>query len=599
MENLEGESDGQIEHSTLVNFGGSIKALENGKIGGYLVRYSGPKDPDLTGDYFTADTNFGIHKTFPLHYAHGFDKAIKATQIGIGEVKEDDTGLWFEAQIEAREGYNEMIAELVEAGKLSYSSGAVGNLVEREQKGNGTYWVKTWPIGEASLTPTPAEPRNIVMPVKSISDGLFITREATEPEANTAEADSKSAPIAETELSISHENKVENTEKENVDATPAPQFVGVTADEIKGIIDSKLDAFKESQESTKATEVKVPIQVPVSGASPLVMPKYEMGDSQTKAFAAWLKTGDVGAVKSLITDEQGGREVVSIKASNATDMNVGTAADGGNTVTDDMYGQIIRKRDESSLIGRLPITQFTSSGTVLDVPLDNEADSEFVSTNEASQFDNDAPAIGQLVLTKAKYTKRTLVSYELLQDTSADVMSFVTDRVGIGYGKTLNDLIITEVETNGTEFKVFASTTAIASGELEAVALNNTNAFYVENPAQAAWVMSPATYGNIALLEDTANRRYYPNEAGTASPRELFGSPVIFSNKCEAEGSGNKPVLFGDWSQVALLLDPTLQFMRDPYTRADYGQVRLIWYFRADAGTLQADGIGYGRNITT
>ena len=39
--------------------GGAVKALGDGKIGGYLVRFTDMQSPDLTGDYFTADTELG------------------------------------------------------------------------------------------------------------------------------------------------------------------------------------------------------------------------------------------------------------------------------------------------------------------------------------------------------------------------------------------------------------------------------------------------------------------------------------------------------------------------------------------------------------
>src|SRR5216117_811926 len=44
---------------TLINWGGAVKALGDGRIGGYGIIYGGK---DLTGEYFTADTYFGAHK---------------------------------------------------------------------------------------------------------------------------------------------------------------------------------------------------------------------------------------------------------------------------------------------------------------------------------------------------------------------------------------------------------------------------------------------------------------------------------------------------------------------------------------------------------
>ena len=52
-----------MEDDGLIVFGDNIKAtsLDNGsvKLAGYLIRYGDPTTPDLSGDYFTKDTDFG------------------------------------------------------------------------------------------------------------------------------------------------------------------------------------------------------------------------------------------------------------------------------------------------------------------------------------------------------------------------------------------------------------------------------------------------------------------------------------------------------------------------------------------------------------
>ncbi len=39
------------EADTLVTWGREVKALGDGRVGGYLVFFSGPSDPDLTGGF--------------------------------------------------------------------------------------------------------------------------------------------------------------------------------------------------------------------------------------------------------------------------------------------------------------------------------------------------------------------------------------------------------------------------------------------------------------------------------------------------------------------------------------------------------------------
>ena len=167
-----------IEPDTLVAFGDAVKAVlqEDGsvKLGGYLVRFTSPKRPDLAGDFFTAETQFGpsqkslawFNHCYPVSYE---DKSVEYTDmLGEATLTKDEIGIFAEIVLKARNAYEKVIAELGLAGKLSWSSGTAPHLVSRKQVG-GAYHITRWPIGlDASLTPTPAEPRNVVLPIKSL-----------------------------------------------------------------------------------------------------------------------------------------------------------------------------------------------------------------------------------------------------------------------------------------------------------------------------------------------------------------------------------------------------------------------------------------------
>lgn len=156
-----------IDPEALAYFGDTVKALGNGKVGGYLVRHSGAQDPDLTTDYFDAKTDIQSPENLPVLYQHGFDAHIGKRVLGSAKTGRDDVGLWIEAQLNMRDEYEKAVYALAEKGKLGWSSGALSHLVEREPQGKATR-IKTWFIGEASLTPTPAEYRNAVVTIKSL-----------------------------------------------------------------------------------------------------------------------------------------------------------------------------------------------------------------------------------------------------------------------------------------------------------------------------------------------------------------------------------------------------------------------------------------------
>ena len=144
-----------------------IKSDRLGYVKGYLVRFGDTKTANLEGDYFTASTDYGFPvakgQRVPLnvYYHHGMDAAVGKKSIGTGYIKMDDTGLWYEAQLDMADEYGSMIAKLCKQGKMGFSSGAAGHLVERKSMGGAAEIIR-WPIAEASITPTPAEYRNSV-----------------------------------------------------------------------------------------------------------------------------------------------------------------------------------------------------------------------------------------------------------------------------------------------------------------------------------------------------------------------------------------------------------------------------------------------------
>lgn len=345
-------------------------------------------------------------------------------------------------------------------------------------------------------------------------------------------------------------------------------------------------------ERRREIERNAPAAVPAFLRNPL-------GDNFIPAFGAWMRTGDSGALAGMMGIDSEGREVVSIKgsptlmaASNPTDMNIGTAADGGDLNPTRFYNQIIARRDEQSIVSKLPLWRLPNDGRTVDIPIDNEDDGEFVSTAEAAAFDLDAPDVSKKTGTLVTYTKYVDISYQLINSTPTNLFGFLTDFVGRGMAKTHNNLVVTEVTTNGTNLKTFAGVAAIAFGELEDMVGNNDLANYSDVDGELAWVTRSSTHWDIKSI--VGSDRQYAVNTGNAGPKELLGYPVLYSQKVATPATGAKSILFGNWHYVGVSESDTLNFLRDPYSASKNGQVRLLWWFDAFYKVLQAKAIGYG-----
>lgn len=164
------------------------------KVGGYGVVFGGR---DLTGDRFTADTDFWLDRitqTPMVMYQHGADPLLKRSVVGrVTSTAADDIGLWVEAQITVAKHYADAIRQLIAKGVLGWSSSSVPQLVQRVKSAAvGVVEITSWPIIEFSLTPNPAEPRTIgVQELKALAtlDPLLtgVAQEAEDAEKSDAQ----------------------------------------------------------------------------------------------------------------------------------------------------------------------------------------------------------------------------------------------------------------------------------------------------------------------------------------------------------------------------------------------------------------------------
>ena len=537
------------------------------------VPFGGPiKGRDLDGEAFHEDTDIWLKvgDQVNITYYHGYgpdkpdEKQVPPVVIGRATyVGTDKRGHWFEPMLD----YEEPLAQrLILAGPegIKASSGAVSHLVRMGKGG----LIDVWPVGELALFDTNEWrlPANDYAVIESKS----VTVTETIPEALEGAvdvADATDGEIKSTQTIIPEEELVMTDEvlEPIVEQEPAPQ-VDIKAElaEMKKSIVDELKAM--------------PGQIKGKVTAPAVVSSLGEKD-EMKGFMHFVRTGQENSVMR------------SLKASNDTDMNITTPADGQYLVPIGHYQNVIARRDESALWQKLGVTEIPGVGTTINVPYDNEADGEFVVTTETAEFDDDAPATGRKQLTLAKYSKIIRISHELLRDEDSRLEAFLANWVGRGMAKTHNDLLITEVESYGTLLKTFASATAVALGEIEEMVFQSDMVSYLDG-GSANWVMSGPSYAKIVSLKD--NPRIYAQTPQGSFRESLLGFPVHFTNKADTIAASKKSIFFGDWSQVGIRNGQGLQMIRDPYTRARYGQIELVYLFDCVYGVLNAEAIGYG-----
>jgi len=532
----------------LIAYGAEVKALGNGKIGGYLVRFTDNTTPDLAGDYFDAKTAITIPGDLPLLYHHGLDSTIKRRVIGKVTTRIDEVGVWADAQMDLRDEYEKAIYAMAEAGKLGYSSGALSHLVDREPVGK-SYHIKTWFIGEASLTPAPAEFRNTVQTIKSL-----IT-------SDTALSDKD-------DQTKQSENQTEITTMNEEIKSAVAEALAQRDAEIKAEADRQA-AIKAAEEAgyKKAVEELKTIKAPHFNR------KTVAGFSEEKdavpAFKSWLQTGEVNG--GLITPDA---SYGNIKAA----FNVTNGATGGYLVPDPLYAQIIAKRDLASWVRMAPTQKFVTQADHILVPAEGTAHTDFVLTAEAAAYDENEATIDQVDMALLKYTKLVKASEEFISDNSTNFDAWLMEALARAEAGTENTVATTALYASAQASGITtAAAAAITIPEL--VSLVGTLGGGYNVSGQVGFIMRNATEW---YLKGVFGTNYCAFDG-------FFNQPVYRSDDMQALAAAQKSVAYGNFNLFGVVEKPGMMVQRNPYLYMANGQVGIFASIFRGYSVLQAE----------
>ena len=561
----------------------AIKMLEGDRIGGYLVLYGSPAMKDLQGEYFTNETELGLdwYDTRPVLYHHGLDGAIKAEVIGeIDTLRQDEVGIWAEAQLNIRKKYVKAIKKMIEQGVLQWSSGSLPHLVVKSADG----FIRQWPIVEGSLTPAPAEPRMTqVATIKDYYASLGINFSELSTEAQDAATVKTETVKTETgdgadggQNNINSEVEMSEKANESTETQVTPQDEPVTLQEIKGMFtefgNELLQALKPEQpEPVKSQPVNINSSIVDKGVNVHPNPVGGGDDSDgMKAFYHYLRTG---------------QQNTSLKA-----LEGGTDSEGGFIVPSPQHTTIIERRDLASVVRQAPgFSMFTTTATTYDIPVEGDDSAAMDSTAEEAAATENDPVFANAAGTITKFTREIRLSDELIDDNDANLQTFLNSRVGREMAKAENASLHTALFDGGTAALTLDSNSAIGAGEVPEI----TGLLPASWESGAIWNMRKATGSLIRALQGN-DFLFMPTPSamgGNGSQWVLDGYPVFYNDQMDAMGADNQVITFYNPEAVGVIDRQGLTMLRDPYTLASTGQVKLIYKFRFDVIVLQAQAV--------
>ncbi len=316
------------------------------------------------------------------------------------------------------------------------------------------------------------------------------------------------------------------------------------------------------------------------------------------AFYALMATGgDVSAVSS----EQ--RELLRIGYVENRTQTAGTPAAGGYTVPTTLANRIVEVMLDWGPMYDPGVTDemVTSSGNPFDIPTNDDTGNTGAALPEGEDVEDDGSGdfvFGEVSL--AAFTRATpwvKISHELLQDSIFNLENFIARKLGERLGRLANaELTVGPGGASAARGIVAAAAIGKAAAAAAAIAADevidlqhSVNAAYRRSP-QCRWMFADTTLAALRKLKDgQGNYLWQMGDVRADQPDRILGKPYSVNDDVPQIASGNKSILFGDFSRytVRKVGSPLIGTVRERF----WPKVGLAGLIRFDGDLTDAKAV--------
>lgn len=234
-------------------------------------------------------------------------------------------------------------------------------------------------------------------------------------------------------------------------------------------------------------------------------------------------------------------------------LQVGELSEGGYTVPDEFDKQLIEGLEDENIMRGLVHIIRTGSGEHKIPIVASHGTGSWV--EEEQQIPESDDAFSQVTLTAHKFATMIRISRELLNDSAFDLAAYISHEFVRRAGAAEEQAILTGDgshkpigllhDTLGAQVGVTtASATAITADEL----IDMQHSLKSGYRRKAVWIMNDATIYAIRKLKDGQGQYIWQPGIKEGAPDMLFNQRVLMSNYMPLIATGNKVILYGDFS---------------------------------------------------
>lgn len=333
---------------------------------------------------------------------------------------------------------------------------------------------------------------------------------------------------------------------------------GAESGETKQAIDRVQDRLDEIEAKHAAANSKLAAKAAASKMDP-----DEIEGSRKASFDKWLRKGE----RALDSDELKG-------------MTVSDDSEGGFMAPPEAVMEIVSGVVEFSPIVEFAEVRNTSARSVTRPKRVGHLSAQWSGEVE-TRAETDGLRLGMDEIPTHELYARVYVSTADLEDTDFDLESYIwaemREQFGVAQGTAF-------VSGNGVKkpygFLADTSIATVNSGHASQITSDAMiDTFYALADAYARngrWIMKRSSIRDLRKLKDLEGR--YIWDAGiTGGPGPtILDSPYTEAVDMPAIASSAKPIAFGDWKRGYTVVNRLgVSILRDPYTKADVGQIVL------------------------
>ena len=307
--------------------------------------------------------------------------------------------------------------------------------------------------------------------------------------------------------------------------------------------------------------------------------KYATVADMNKVMALLNKDGAGNVKKESVPFNLWIRDVANGKIVKKA-LDEGTDAEGGYLVPPEYSTKIFQIQQKFTALSNLATQMTVGSDQFKGVSLLNDVSVGWV--DEGATIPETSPSFAQNMIYIKKLAVTVRISNELLQDTKANLTSFLTALVARASVKELDNQII---NGNGAPFYgvLFnANVPVVVSSAALADVLNYDDIVDVETAVNSDYIYNPAFVlhrtiaGILKKKKDSTGRPLGILDPKTKTIDEL---KYIVSERAPHDTSASKPILiYGDWANIIVAKKKalTLQILKEKYSDTDQTGLKFV-----------------------